>query len=256
MIKRLAAALAWLCLAACSAPVAAQNYDRSLFCRADADQVLILIDITTALDQRARDLLQDGVRQIVEHLEPGEALKVLTIADEVTHSELLFSQCVPYCPQDLASVVFGNCTEGLLRMENRQLNANLADVLRQRLQRTTDLPFSDIIRSLRAATQSRDRDRRLELYVFSDLIENSALIPASEFWATPAATLLRKVEGYDLLPDLGHGVVRVFGIGRRGAGDRAALSADRMLVLQGFWQAYFSAARAESATLSEFLVMH
>ena len=253
-MKRLAAALAWL-LVALGGTATAQHYARAQFCRPDADEVLILVDITTALDQRARELLQDGIRQIVEHLEPGESLKVVTIADQVTNSELLLTDCVPYCPQDLGSVVFGSCTEGLLRMENRRLHTDLANALRQRLERTDDLPYSEIIRTLRAATQFRDMARHLELYVFSDLIENSELIPGKEFWVTPVRKLMATVQAYGLLPDLGNGSVSALGIGRRGSGNRDALPADRMLVLEKFWNAYFKAANADSTTLSEFLVI-
>lgn len=254
-MRWIAVALAALVIAAYSGTALAQHYDRSQFCRSDADEVLILVDITTALDQRARDLLQDGVRQIIEHLEPGESLKVLTIADEVTHSELLLDECVPFCQQDLGTVIFGNCTEGLLRLETRRLQNDLAGALRGRLQRTEDLPFSEIVRTLRAATQSRQASRRLELYVFSDLIENSALIPAKEFWATPPGALLEKVRDYSLLPDLSNGTAFVFGIGRRGTGAREALSADRMRTLETFWSAYFDAAGIDTITLSEFLVI-
>jgi hypothetical protein len=254
-MKWLTATLCGLLTAGWLSAGVAQQHDRSLFCRADADEVLILLDITTALDQRARDLLEDGVRQIVDYLEPGESLKVVTIADEVTHSELLLDDCVPYCPQDLGTIVLGNCTEGLLRLENRRLQNDLAGALRGRLQHTKDLPYSEIVRTLRAATQSRDMERALELYVFSDLIENSELIPGKEFWTTPATALLAKVESYALLPNLSHSSVWAFGIGRRGSGDRAALSADRMLVLERFWTAYFAAAGAETTTLSEFLVI-
>lgn len=232
------------------------DYDRRKFCRPDASEVLILIDITTALDARARQLLSDGVREIVEGLNPGESLRIATIADQVTHSEMLMSACVPYCPDDLGTILLGNCTEGLLRLETRHLHRQMSDTLRARLEATADLPYSDILRTLKATVAARTPGRHLKLYVFSDMIENSEYVSGRDFWSTSPAKLNAKLVADGLVPDFSNTSIYAFGIGRGGSGERKALPQPRMQALSQFWTAYFSQAGAIRADLSEALAIH
>jgi hypothetical protein len=232
------------------------DYDRSQFCRPNASEVLILVDITTALDARARQLLSDGIREIVEGLNPGESLRIATIADQVTHSEMLMSGCVPYCPDDLGTILLGNCTEGLLRLETRHLRKQMADVLRARLETTADLPYSDILRTLNATVAARTPGRHLKLYVFSDMIENSEYVPGRDFWSTSPAKLNAKLVADGLMPDFSNTSIFAFGIGRGGSGERKALPQPRMKALSQFWTAYFEQAGANSANLSEALTLY
>ncbi len=215
--------------------------------------MLVLIDITSALDQRARDLLNDGVQTVLAQLQPGERLRIATITDQVTTSTKLVEQCVPWCPSGLIDILLGSCTEGLLRVENRRLQSEVEVALRANLTATSDLPYSEILRTISANAQLRNPHRHLELYVFSDLIENSEFIPGKEFWSTPARKLLARLSDTRLVPRLSDTTVHAFGMGRGGSGERKALPPARMAILTGFWTAYFEAAGTTDVTLSEFL---
>lgn len=229
------------------------EFDRKQFCRSDADEVIVLIDITTALDDRARQLLNDGVRTVIDGLDPGGMLRVATITDQVTTSNQLIAECVPYCPTSLIDILFSECTEGLLRKERRRLNGLIQDALRAHLRNTVDLPWSDIVRTVSASARVRDPDRHLELYIFSDLIENSPFISGKEFWGLKTSSLLARISENQLVPDLSNATVRAFGVGRAGTGDRKALPQALMTSLTTFWTAYFNAAGTTDVTLSEYL---
>lgn len=234
-------------------PAAAQ-YDRQQFCRDDADEVMVLIDITSGLDERARGLLSGGVQQIIQQLDPGEQLRIATITDQVTTSEVLVTACVPWCPSSLLDLFASSCTEGLLRIENRRLRAEVRDALRARLETTAELPYSDILRTINAKAGARHAGRHLELFIFSDLIENSEYLPGKEFWSTPTSKLLAKVEDSLLVPDLANTSVHAFRVGRGGSEPRKALPQPRMKSLTAFWTAYFAAAGTTDLALSEYLV--
>jgi hypothetical protein len=233
---------------------ASAEYDRKLFCRDNADDVLVLLDITSPLDQRARELLNNGIQAIIDDLRPGEQLRFATLADEVTHSDVVLTGCVPWCPDGLLDQVFGACTEGLLRTENRRLRHEVEQTLGQKLIAAEELPYSEILRTLASTTMARRTGHHLDLFIFSDLIENSEFIPGKEFWSTPAPKLMARISESLLLPALSDTSVRAFGVGRGGSAPRKALTPERMKTLTAFWQAYFAAAGTTDVVLSELLI--
>ena len=84
------------------------------------------------------------------------------------------------------------------------------------------------------------------------MIENSSYLSGAEFFAADTHKLVARLADEKLVPNLMPGNVSVFGIGRGGGTDRAALPQGRLMKLQEFWALYFMAAGAE-ARLSQNL---
>ena len=232
------------------------EYDRSKFCKADADSVIILVDVTTAFDDRAKDLFQRGITGIVSALTPGERVRIATIEDSYSSSQLLYEGCVPYCSNGLLDFFLSECTDGLIRLETRRQLSEIKKALQERLSKaTSDMDTSDIVRTIAYAVQPRGSDRHLDLFVFSDLIENSEFMSGKIFWSQPTSTSMKQIEDNSLMPDLREATVNAFGVGRGGSMGRHPLTQDRINKLHEFWTAYFAAAGAPDAQISEALYL-
>lgn len=245
-------ALAFALLA--SSPAGA--YDVSKFCRPDADQVIILVDVTTAFDERSKEQFQRGISAIVSALSPGEQLRIVTIEDSYAASKPLYGGCVPYCPSGFFDWFFSDCTEGVLRLEKTRQQNEIVAALRGRLETVTvDLDWSDIVRTIYYATEHRIAGAHLDLFVFSDLIENSEFMAGRTFWSQKPEKSIAQIKANGFLPDFRDATVRAFGVGRGGSMGRHPLTQDRILALHGFWKHYFDAAQATDAQVSEELYL-
>lgn len=153
--------------------------------------------------------------------------------------------------------MFSNCTGGLILNHKRALLADIKGVVRQRLDRFKELERSDVIRTIAgsAAEEMAPGGGGLQMYIFSDLIENSDFMPGDEFGAAPNAALLAKVKENRLVPDLAGARINVFGVGRGGGPGRAPLTVGRLNKLIDFWNGYFEATGA-SATINQNLVVN
>lgn len=230
-------------------------YEVAKFCRSDADQVVILVDVTTAFDERSKELFQRGISAIVASLDPGESLQISTIEDSFASAKLLYRGCVPYCSSGLLDWLFSDCTDGLIRVETGKQQNQIGAALRDRLELATeDLETSDILRTMFYATEHRS-DAHLQLYVFSDLIENSEFMAGKIFWSQSPEKSMKAIRENGFMPDLSQSTVRVFGVGRGGSSGRHPLAQDRILKLHEFWEAYFKAARAIDTEISEELYL-
>ena len=95
------------------------------------------------------------------------------------------------------------------------------------------------------------REENAELYVFSDLIENSGEI---SLFNTGNQALLARLKRDKLIPDLRGTDIRVAGIGRAGTPDRRPLNVAELNKLVAFWTAYFEAASAAEIEIGQNLV--
>jgi hypothetical protein len=243
-------------LAAPIAPTPAFAYDAAKFCKDGGNFVVILVDVTTAFDDRAKDLFQKGIAAIVGSLSPGDQVRISTIEDSYANSTQLYAGCVPYCESSIWDFFTSDCTEGLVRLESRRQLASIRSALQGRLEKATaDLDTSDIIRAIHDDTVQRPADAHLELYVFSDLIENSEFMPGKVFWAQPTKQSIALVQKDNLMPDFSGSTVTAFGVGRGGSMGRHPLTQDRLNKLHEFWTAYFAAAGAPDAQITESLYL-
>jgi hypothetical protein len=232
------------------------EYDKRKFCQPTADAVIILVDVTTQFDDRARDIFQRGIAEIVSGLTPGESVHIATIEDSYSSSKVIYEGCVPYCPSGLLDFLTSECTSGLMRLESQRQLSEIREGLRARLtQATEDLATSDIIRTIAYSVQARPAGRKLDLFIFSDLIENSDFMTGKTFWSQPTAVSIESIEKNALMPNLTNATVKAFGVGRGGSGGRHPLTQERINKLHEFWSTLFKAAGDADAQVSESLYL-
>lgn len=248
------AILAFIAVAAAhTAPAAAAD---GRYCSDDAANVILYLDVTTPYDDIDKRALADGIGRIFEGLKGGERLSIRTIEDSFPNSVRLVESCIPYCPSDgFFGDLFSECTEGAAINDNKALRRRIIEALAGRLNRTTELPFSEIVRTLAlSAPEEYRKDRRNTVFVFSDMIENSSYLPGRDFLTADTGALIEKLVADKLVPDLWEADVHVFGVGRAGAAHRDALSQDRLQKVSEFWLKYFAACGA-TATMHQNLIV-
>ncbi|MDH3702338.1 MAG: hypothetical protein OEU46_13570, partial [Alphaproteobacteria bacterium] len=156
------------------------------YCAYGERAVLILIDRTTAYDDRDRKIFASGFERIIEALQLGDKVLVQTIADDYAKSETVFQQCLPGCPDaGFSGWLTAQCRSLQARADLTHFKRTLAGSIRQLLKNRQDYEQSDIVRTIARTTDAlrnlpfeKNQNRKLALVVlFSDLIENSALLP-------------------------------------------------------------------------------
>jgi hypothetical protein len=237
------ARLAALGLALCvGGGAAAAGGASEKYCREDAVNRVVFLDVTSAYDDIARSSLVDGLGQIVDSLTDGEHITIRTIADEFGHSARLFSDCMPYCADE---GLFSKCTEGVLIADRRAFRASLAKTLREVIAGSHELDHSEIVRTLsRAGGEELRAGRTNDFYIFSDMIENSAYLPGSRFLRERNKALILRLADDKLIPNLEGVSVRIFGFGRKGTEGRASLNQVQLDKMTEFWKLFFLASGA------------
>jgi hypothetical protein len=116
-----------------------------------------------------------------------------------------------------------------------------------------ELKYSDIIRTINADAQEEARQGQvLNLYIYSDLIENSdQLISNKNFFRYKPLFLIGALRRFKLIAPLSNSDVQVAGVGRSDAADRQPLSINDQNFLLEFWKAYFKASGAANVAISQ-----
>jgi hypothetical protein len=247
---------ALLTLLALSSPARAQVIDWAAYCSPTAKRVLLLVDITTPYDTQDKQILVDGLQSIVGKLGDGDRIVIRTIADSYTHTEKLIDRCMPYCPpMSFWDELFSNCTGGLILNHKRARISEIRASVRGRLDQFKELEHSEIVGTIaQSAKEVLSPEQGAEVYIFSDLIENSEYIPGVAFREEPNAALLARIEADNFLPNLQGAAVKIFGVGRGGGEERAPLSVPRLNKLLDFWNTLFERSGAAPVTISQNLV--
>ena len=259
--RLLAAALAlWWC-----GPAAGADY-----CEYGARTVLFLVDRTMAYDENDRRLMSEGVNKIVPRLQTGDRLVVQSITSDYVYGERTFDRCVPGCPTgtNFFSKFVGSCNTVEASADHRRFITGLTGVFRRFLAEEDEYDRSDIVRSVAGITRAivrmqqrekrahpdDERDRRLgELYVFTDLLENSDEFPWPTIVTKEPDSLVEYMESRELLPDFQGASITVFGYGRLHDKDRNALNSPTDIRLRRFWSTYFETGGAGSYTIGNRL---
>jgi hypothetical protein len=220
------------------------------YCANDGRNVVVYVDVTTPYDEIDKRGLVAGIDQIYETLKGGDRLSIRTIEDSFPRSVRLAEACVPYCPPSgIFGDLFSSCTEGVVINETKALRHNIAETLGSRLGEAAELTHSDIIRTIALTSDDEFREgSENDIYIFSDMIENSEYLPGARFFASQNAETIERLSTDRLIPTLIGARVTIFGIGRGGGQARNVLPQDRMNKLEDFWHLFFAAAGA-SATL-------
>ena len=163
----------------------AQTSDNRSYCKSDGRIALFLVDITTPYDQTDKDLIVRATDKILASLTGGEKVIIRTITDSVTRSEQLVERCIPFCAAEGLGRLF-LCNDGAIRTDRENVYEDIVGSLRQRLSKFEERRHSDIVRTvLLAAKEEAVNGRKLSLYIYSDLIENSEYISGRRFFSTP-----------------------------------------------------------------------
>jgi hypothetical protein len=225
----------------------AQARDLADYCVPEAANVVVYVDVTTPYDDIDKAALVDGVDRLFTSLEGGERLSIRTIAESFTSSKSLLDACAPHCDTSgFLAELFGDCTEGVLINDRKHLQGAVVSRLKELLDNFVELPNSEIVRTVAMSSKMEYRDGRPnQLFIFSDLIENSLYLSGKEFFSLKNEALLLRIAADGLIPDLTGATVRIFGVGRGGnPGDRHPLDQQLLEKLYDFWEGYFAAAEA------------
>lgn len=151
--------------------------------------------------------------------------------------------------------LFSNCTGGLILNHKRMLISEIRASVRGRLDQFVELDHSEIVVTIAQAVKEVFSDQQSsEVYIFSDLIENSTYIPGKDFNAMQNELLLAKIEADNLLPNLQDISLKIFGVGRGGGEERTPLPVPRLNKLLDFWNSFFTRGGASKVTINQNLV--
>lgn len=257
MSKIFQLALSVVVFIAMNLPAHAQSIDWTRYCAPEGRNVLLFLDVTTPYDAQDKTILVDGLQRIVAGLKGGDRIVIRTISDSATNSERLVDKCMPYCPpkgfwEDLLS----DCTGGLVLNHKRILIAEIRDKARARLDSFRELKFSDIVTTIALVSREElSAAKETEMFLFSDLIENSPFMPGGEFLMLPNDGLLTRVAENRLVPQLRGAKIRVFGVGRGGTAERNALPVERLNKILDFWNRLFQDGGVQSVAINQNLAV-
>lgn len=222
------------------------------YCAADGTNLVLIVDVTTAYDAKDKEVIVAAMGEIFDSLKGGERIAIRTITDTFASSDRLVDRCVPRCPHDDFWSQMLKCSEGTIRDDTRRLKNEITAALRERLANVTELPRSDIVRTISSVgREEMARRGRAVLYVYSDLLENSDLISMRQLFSAPNANIVRHVRKLDLIPDLTGAEVRCFGVARDATLARRPLAASQLQKLREFWKAYFAEAKVRSIEIEQ-----
>ncbi len=230
------------------------------YCREGQDRTGIVIDQTTVYDTTDRDVIIGGLERILQDISAGSLLTIHTIVDSAANSKIVFSGCRPGCrSQGVGGWFTSGCSAIRAKKEERLYLAGIVGALRPILTRKISYPRSDIVRTIRAVSTKFQGRRLAKLIVYTDLLENSELIPFrktgyfSDAWAAR-----KRIEELGLLADLSGTDVVVFGFGRSHNnnvfGDvksgRSGIDAALEKSVIEFWNWYLRASGAKSVEVN------
>ncbi|MEZ5945527.1 MAG: hypothetical protein R3C13_06375 [Hyphomonas sp.] len=239
----LAAGLALL--SACSPHEGAGGpYD---YCAAGKTNSLFLIDRTTPADSMDKSVMMDSLATVVDGLGHGDRIVVATIGEHYTGTERLVNACKPGCPDNQGAVdyMLGQCSAMQAKADERVFMAQLVKALEPVTTDAEEAKTSDIVRTVAQWTQNPPGGRAFStVYIFSDMLENSQVLPWREFKASEPEASMETVEKYRLTPDLPGADVHIVGFGRSHDPGRPPLDPDVDFRVRTFWKEYFAAGGA------------
>lgn len=176
-----------------------------------------------------------------------------SIGESYTKSERLVEKCVPQCPAQGTINRLFKCSDGILRTDTAKVRQDILAALKSRLENFQELKYSDIIRTINSDAQEEARQGQiLNLYIYSDLIENSEnLISDKKFFRYKVPFLIDALKKYKLIAPLTNSEVEVAGVGRSDTADRRPLNINDQNFLLDFWKAYFKAGGAANVRISQ-----
>ena len=249
--------MAVMAVAAVSQQSLAQSQDE--YCEYGSRTVLFLLDRTMIYDAKDRELISEGVNRILPRLQVGDRFVLQSITSDYVMGDRAFDRCMPGCPSGTSffSKYLGQCNSVKASADKSRFNAALGDVFRGYLREIAEYGRSDIVRSISEVTRSIARNRGPEtirrdlgeVYVFSDLLENSEDFPWPTIIAKDPNGLVKEMDSMGLVPDFQGATISVFGYGRLHDRERTALNTITDRRLRDFWSMYFEIGEAGSYSI-------
>lgn len=226
------------------------------YCLASGRIKLFLVDITTEYDETDKTSIVEMIGRVLTDAKGGDVVVIRTIGDSYTKSERLIERCMPQCSAEGFVNRLFKCSDGMLRTDTVHVHEDILKALRSRLTGFKELKYSDIIRTINAdAHEEARRGQKLDLYMYSDLNENSeGLIPGHNFFRYPIPFLMKALKKFDLIAPLPDSDVEVAGVGRADTPDRRLLNVAELKFLREFWTTYFKAGGAADVKISQHAV--
>lgn len=251
-MRILALALPALFIACAADGAAAAGED---YCRHSDQHTVVLVDRTTAYDDIDRELFQASLPRLEAVLEPGERLSIHTIGAEDTRSRKMFDACLPGCPDagGLSGWLFGTCRSTQARVDRAAFLREAGGIIRDMLNEVQEHPHSAIAETAASVCRAyAESDRPVTmLVVFSDLLENSAMLPWPEFAATAPDGAAAVAERLGIAGALDGAEVVAYGFGRSHDPGRPALAPALRQRLAGFWTAFFEHGGATAVRIGQ-----
>lgn len=243
----LCAALLALLLLAGERAQAADDY-----CTYGHGTAVLLVDRTTAFDGTDKTLFLQALDGLIAGLGPGDRLVLFTMTGTYTGSRKLFDRCKPACPeQGFFTGLMSSCRPVLARSENVAFTRELAQTLAGLLQKPEETRFSDLFRTVAEAVRpyASGPQKLRTLIMFSDLIENSPLLPERELKRLPPADVLERLRANGVDAKLEGASVRVFGFGRDDSPGRPPLPQAQRQRIAEAWRLWLTAGGAGSVEI-------
>ena len=236
-------------LAMCVSAQAAEDY-----CGYGHATAILLVDRTTQFDGTDRSVFLDATAGLITELGPGDRLVAYTMTGAYTETRKLFERCKPGCPdQGFFAGLMSSCSPTVARAQLRDFTNALAADLATMLRDPEQTPQSDLFRTVDEVTRAYSTadggaSPIRNVILFSDLLENSTLLPERELRRLPPARTLQRLAQAGLAPHVSGAAVRVFGFGRDDAPGRPALPQDQRQRVAEVWQKWM---RSGGATTVE-----
>lgn len=249
----IAAAMALLALGACddsAAHAGGGPNSRAAYCEYGHNAALFLVDRTTQYDETDQRVMIESIGSVVDSLGTGDRLVLATIDAHYTGSESLANECKPGCPaQGPIEAMAGGCSSMIAQADLRNFKTQLAASIRPLATTAVESKTSDIAGTIAQWTQSPPAGKPFsQVYIFSDMLENSQAIPWAKFKSMPPEDAVEKMKSLNRLPAVDGASVRIVGFGRLHDPGRPPLPADMDARIRTFWADFFKAGGAASVT--------
>ncbi len=221
---------------------------------------LILVDRTTSYDDLDKRVFATGLSKIVDGFETGDRVIIHAITADFVQGEREFDGCVPGCPKKgLLDWLFSDCRDLVARADRTKFVRDLAINARGLLDNPREFPRSDIARSIARVTSSISNSVDLpnanlrDIYVFSDLIENSTELPWPAIVDSSPQILVERLRGLGVRPELAGAKIRIFGFGRFHDKERTPLQPSTEAKIRDFWMLYLTDGGASQINIEQRL---
>ena len=220
------------------------------YCGYGHGTAILLVDRTTAFDTTDKTIFLQALDGLIANLGPGDRLVLDTMTGAYTESQKLFDRCKPACPDEgFLAEFLSTCRPVIARADALGFTRELATTLAALLQKPEETRFSDLFRTVQDAVRPYAAAKVSNLYIFSDLIENSTLLSERDFKRLAPATIVQRLRTDGVVAALAGSAVHVFGFGRDDSPGRPPLpQAERQRIAEA-WRLWLQSSGAVSVDI-------